>query len=176
MVFLNSRSGHKISRRKDLSSCSLADFHIPSFRAGFVLELQSQGSRFIPNHCLLCPSSYFMWLKEEIRCSQESNTDSADKFSSKKYSSKASLNHLGPVGCSCLLDRIVLTFWEGECLNKLKKTMCAWRRENLMIFVFAHKILMSAGKKLACTNVLSWTQNNEHMQLKKMCCKLIKKE
>lgn len=176
MVFLNSRSGHKISRRKDLSSCSLADFHIPSFRAGFVLELQSQGSRFIPNHCLLCPSSYIMWLKEEIRCSQESNTDSADKFSSKKYSSKASLNHLGPVGCSCLLDRIVLTFWEGECLNKLKKTMCAWRRENLMIFVFAHKILMSAGKKLACTNVLSWTQNNEHMQLKKMCCKLIKKK
>lgn len=34
--------------------------------------------------------------------------------------------------------------------------------ENLVIFVFAHKILMAAGKKLACTNVLSGTQNNEH--------------
>lgn len=158
---------------KDLPSCSLADFHIPSFRAGFGLELQSQGSRFIPNHCLLCPLAYLMWLKEEIYCSQESNTDSADKFSSENDSLKASHNHLGPVGGSCLLDRIALPFWEGECLKKLNKTI-TWRHENLVIFVFAHKMLMSAGKKLVCTNVLSWTQNNEHKRLKKMHCKLKK--
>lgn len=116
-----------------------------------------------------------MWHKEETCCSQESNTDSADKFSSEKDSPKTSHNHLGPVGGSCLLGRIALTFWEGECLKKLNKTMCAWRRENLVIFVFAHKILMAAGKKLACTNVLSGTQNNEHTWLKKMHFKVKKR-
>lgn len=43
-------------------------------------------------------------------------------------------------------------------------------------FCVPHKILITAGKKLVFTNVLGWTQNNEHMWLKKMRCKLKKRK
>lgn len=120
---------------KNLPSCSfsrLPPSDIPSFRAGFGLEFQSQGSRFIPNHCL-CPSSYFMWHKKETCCSQESNTDSADRFSSENDSSKASKNHLGPVSGSCLLDRIVLTFWELEKNEQNRVCLETWKSSDFCV-------------------------------------------